>query len=206
VHALGIDLARPRVVFVGRITRQKGIPFLLRAAARFRHGVQLILVAGSPDEPEIAEEVATLVESMRASGRDVIWIDRTLPRRDLIEVLSTATVFVCPSLYEPLGIVNLEAMACGAPVVATRTGGIPEVVEDGATGWLVPFEPADELSTPADPRGFEEALADLVNDLIDHPERAEAFGRAGRARVEAQFSWEAVAARTVEVYERVVRG
>jgi alpha-maltose-1-phosphate synthase len=205
VRALGVDLARPRVVFVGRITRQKGIPYLLRAAARLRHGVQLVLVAGSPDEPEIAEEVATLVESVRGTGRDVIWIDRTLTRPDLIEVLSHATVFVCPSLYEPLGIVNLEAMACGAPVVATRTGGIPEVVEDGATGWLVPFEPADELSTPADPRGFEEALADRVNDLIDHPDRAEAFGRAGRARVEALFSWEAVAARTVEVYERVVQ-
>jgi starch synthase len=200
-----IDVGRPRVVFVGRITRQKGIPFLLRAAERFRPGTQLVLIAGSPDEPQVQGDVVSGVRALRDHGFDVIWIDRMLPRRDVIQLLSHATVFVCPSLYEPLGIVNLEAMACGVPVVATRTGGIPEVVEDGVTGWLVPFEAADERSTPLDPEGLVRDIADRVNDLIDDPERAAAFGQAGRRRVEEQFTWGVVARRTAEVYEGVAR-
>ena len=140
VRALGIDPDRPAVVFVGRITRQKGLPYLLRAAERLPEDVQLVLCAGAPDTPEIAAQVAGLVTDLRATRDGVVWIQQMLPRPDLVAVLSAGTVFVCPSVYEPLGIVNLEAMACGLPVVGTATGGIPEVVDDGVTGVLVPIE------------------------------------------------------------------
>jgi len=203
VDRYAIDLSRPRVVFVGRITRQKGIPYLLRAAERLLQGTQLVLVAGSPDEPDVERDVAAGVHRLRERGRDVIWIEAMLPRRDLIQIVSHATVFGRPSLYEPLGILNLEAMACGVPVVATRTGGIPEVVEDGVTGWLVPFQPADDRSTPADPEALVDRLADRINDLLEHPDRAEAFGRASRARVEKRFTWSSVALATLEVYRGV---
>lgn len=200
---LGIDAAAPMVLFVGRIARQKGIPYLLRAAERFREGTQLVLAAGSPDEAEIDREVTDGVGALRDRGAHVTWIQSMLPRPDLIELLSHATALVCPSLYEPLGIVNLEAMACGTAVVATGTGGIPEVVEDGVTGWLVPFNAADARGTPTDPGSFVGDLADRVNDLIDHPDRAAEFGREGRSRVVERFTWEAVARRTLELYRRV---
>jgi starch synthase len=199
----GVDPDRPTVIFVGRITRQKGIAHLLDAAESFRPDAQLVLVASSADEPEIGREVTGHVRRLRETRGGVVWIDRMVERPELIQLLSRATVFACPSLYEPLGIVNLEAMACGTAVVATRTGGIPEVVEDGVTGWLVPFSAGDARGTPLDPAGFVRGLSERVNDLIDNAERAEAFGRAGRDRVMAKFTWERVAARTLEVYRRV---
>jgi starch synthase len=202
----GVDPDRPAVLFVGRITRQKGIAYLLEAAEAFRPQAQLVLVASSADEPEIEREVAARVAGLRETRDGVVWIDRMVERPELIQLLSRATVFACPSLYEPLGIVNLEAMACGTAVVASRTGGIPEVVEDGVTGWLVPVAAADERGTPADPDGFVRTMAERVNDLIDHPERADAFGRAGRRRVEERFAWDHIAERTIEVYRRVTSG
>jgi starch synthase len=183
----GIAADRPYVVFVGRITRQKGLPVLLHAAERLDPAVQLVLCAGQADTPELEAEVTGLVEHLRATRTGVIWISRMLPRADVIQILSHATVFVCPSLYEPLGIVNLEAMACGAAVVASRVGGIPEVVAEGETGLLVP--PGD----PAD-------LADAIASLIADPARAGLMGQRGRARVAAEFSWGAIAAQTAALY------
>lgn len=202
---LGIDPARPSVVFVGRITRQKGLPHLLRAARRLAPEVQLVLCAGAPDTPEIEAEVTGLVEELRRVRSGVVWIDRVLPRPELRQVLSHASVFACPSVYEPLGIVNLEAMACGAPVVATATGGIPEVVLDGVTGRLVPVEQRqDGTGTPLDPERFEADLAQALSTVLDDPDEARRMGHAGRERAERQFSWDAVADRTVEVYRAVL--
>src|SRR5690606_18954563 len=156
----GIDPTRPAVVFVGRITRQKGLPHLLRAARTLPEDVQLVLCAGAPDTPALAAEVQAGVEELRATRSGIVWIDKMLPRRDLIAVLTACTVFVCPSVYEPLGIVNLEAMAVGLPVVGSATGGIPEVVDDGVTGTLVPIEQVtDGTGTPVDPERFEGDLA-----------------------------------------------
>jgi len=197
----GIDAARPSVVFVGRITRQKGLVHLLDAAEELEPGAQLVLLAGSPDTPEIAAETAARIEALRRRRSGVVWIAEMVPRGDLIQILSHASVFVCPSVYEPLGIVNLEAMACEAPVVATRTGGIPEVVLDGVTGLLVPFEPREDGSRePVDPAGFAHGFAERINALLDDPERGAALGRAGRRRAVEQFGWPAIAARTVELY------
>jgi starch synthase len=197
----GVDPARPSVVFVGRITRQKGLVHLLDAAPSIDPEAQLVLCAGAPDTPEIGAEIAAAVERVRAARGNVVWIDEMLEKREVIQLLSHATVFVCPSIYEPLGIVNLEAMACEAAVVATRTGGIPEVVEDGVTGLLVPFEPSDDgLRTPVDPEGFAAGIAERVNELLADPARAEAMGRAGRARAIERFGWPAIAEQTAAVY------
>ncbi len=204
VRALGVDPERPSVVFVGRITRQKGLPHLLRAAADLPREVQLVLCAGAPDTPEIGAEVATLVSGLRERREGVVWIDRMLPRADVLVLLTAATVFACPSVYEPLGIVNLEAMACETAVVATATGGIPEVVADADTGLLVPIEQvADGTGTPLDPGRFEADLAARLSELATDPDRAAAMGRAGRAKAERDFGWDACAARTVEVYRHV---
>ena len=155
-----------------------------------------MLCAGAPDTPEIAAEIAGKVERLRATRGNVIWIEQMLAKPEVIQFLSHATVFVCPSIYEPLGIVNLEAMACEAAVVATRTGGIPEVVDDGVTGLLVPFEPRDDGSRePVDPAGFARAIAERVNALLADRPRAERFGKAGRRRAVERFSWPAIAAR-----------
>jgi starch synthase len=190
----GIDLARPYVIFVGRITRQKGLPVLLRAAAGLVPEAQLVLCAGAADTPEQLAEVMELVNGLRASRTGVLWIPEMLPKPEVIQLLSHAAVFACPSVYEPLGIVNLEAMACGAAVVASRTGGIPEVVADGETGLLVP---------PEDP----EQLGAALNTLIRDPDRARAMGQAGRKRAVAEFGWAAIAAQTVGMYaELVTRG
>jgi alpha-maltose-1-phosphate synthase len=206
---LGVDPARPSVLFVGRITRQKGLTHLLDAALEIDPAAQLVLCASSPDTPEIAAEIAAKLERVMADRGDVVWLSEMLPRPDVIQLLSHATVFVCPSVYEPLGIVNLEAMACGTAVVATRVGGIPEVVDDGATGLLVPFQPtegggAEGLLEPSDPARFARDLAERVNELLADPERAARFGRAGRERVVEHFSWSAVAAETVELYARLL--
>ncbi len=184
----GVDPARPYVVFVGRITRQKGVEHLLRAAHDFDPVAQLVLCAGAPDTPELAAEVTREVAALQAERQGVVWVEEMLPRRDVVQLLTHATAFVCPSVYEPLGIVNLEAMACETAVVASAVGGIPEVVDDGHTGLLVP---------PADP----ETLAAAVNALVAEPGRAQLLGRAGRHRAVAEFGWDVAAHRTVEVYE-----
>jgi starch synthase len=200
----GVDPSRPSVVFVGRITRQKGVPYLLDAALEFDPAAQVVLCAGAPDTPEIGAEVEQRVERLRDERGNVIWIDQMLPKRDVIQLLGHATVFVCPSIYEPLGIVNLEAMACEAAVVATATGGIPEVVDDGVTGLLVPFEAAPGAIEPADPAAFAHAIAERVNSLLAEPERAAAMGRAGRERAVAEFDWSAIAAQTSALYRTLV--
>jgi len=201
VRALGIDPDRPSVVFVGRITRQKGLPYLLRAAALLPPEVQLVLCAGAPDTPEILAEVEAGVAALREERSGVVWIDRILSQPELSAVLTQATTFVCPSVYEPLGIVNLEAMACGAPVVGTATGGIPEVVDDGVTGRLVPIEQLqDGTGTPIDPDKFVADLAAILTEVVGDPEKAKAMGEAGRRRAETEFGWERIALRTREIY------
>ena len=225
----GIDPDRPAVVFVGRITRQKGLPFLLRAAARLPDDVQVVLCAGAPDTPELMAEVKRLVADLRrargaasdsgttAAGSvtgaaggpgsahgGIVWIEEMLPREELIAVLAAGTVFVCPSVYEPLGIVNLEAMAVGLPVVATATGGIPEVVDDGVTGALVPIEQSDDgTGTPLDPDALVADLAETLNRVVSDPERATTMGEAGRRRAEEHFSWATIAERTLDIYRQV---
>jgi starch synthase len=204
VRALEIDPDRPSVVFVGRITRQKGLPYLLRAAELLPPQVQLVLCAGAPDTKEIAAEVSGLVSRLQRRRSGVVWIERMLPREQLCQVLSAATTFVCPSVYEPLGIVNLEAMACEAAVVGTATGGIPEVVEDGVTGRLVPIDQVtDGTGTPRDPERFVADLAAVLTEVTADPARAREMGRAGRQRAEREFSWDAIAERTMEVYRSV---
>ena len=190
---LGIDPDRPSVVFVGRITRQKGVPHLLRAALRIDPTIQLVLLAGAADTAELAAETDELVDRLRSERTGVVLVSEMLPREDVRQVLSNATVFCCPSVYEPLGIVNLEAMACSTAVVASAVGGIPEVVDDGVTGLLVPYDSAD-------PGAFEAGLATAIDELASDPARAAAMGHAGRSRAVAEFGWDAVAARTVEVY------
>ncbi|GAC1327075.1 MAG: glycogen synthase [Mycobacteriales bacterium] len=189
----GIDPDRPIVLFVGRITRQKGVAHLLAAAHLLDPAAQLVLCAGAPDTPQIGLEVATAVEALRDRRSGVVWIEQMLPKPDVIALLSHATAFVCPSIYEPLGIVNLEAMACQTAVVASAVGGIPEVVVDGETGLLVPYD----ASAPA---AFESTLAAAVNALVADPDRARAMGLAGRARAVGQFSWTTVAERTAQLY------
>jgi alpha-maltose-1-phosphate synthase len=189
----GIDPDRPSVVFVGRVARQKGVPVLLRAAQRLDPAAQLVLCAGQADTPELEAEVSGLVEHLRATRPGVIWIPGMLTKPEVIQILSHATAFACPSLYEPLGIVNLEAMACGTAVVASDVGGIPEVVEHGHTGLLVP---------PGDP----EALADALNTLVRDPAKAAAMGNAGRERAVTEFSWTTIAAQTAQLYASLVPG
>jgi starch synthase len=199
VAGLGIDPARPYVLYVGRITRQKGLPHLLAAAHRLDPGVQVVLCASAPDTREIAAEVSAGVAALTGErGGGVFWIQDMLPRRDIVQLLSHATAFCCPSVYEPLGIVNLEAMACGTAVVASDVGGIPEVVVDGETGYLAHHDPAAVTD-------FETALADGMNALVRDPERAAAMGAAGRRRAVEHFAWDAIARETVEIYRSLQR-
>jgi alpha-maltose-1-phosphate synthase len=202
VRRHGVDPARPCVVFVGRITRQKGLAYLLRAAAQLPGEVQLVLCAGAPDTPRMLAEVKALIAELTQARGGVVWITQMLPRAEIIALLSAATVFACPSVYEPLGIVNLEAMACELAVVATATGGIPEVVLDGETGWLVPIEQvADGSGAPVDPDRFVSDLARALNQALEDPQRAARFGQAGRRRVVESFSWSSIGDQTVAVYE-----
>ena len=189
----GIDPSQPSVAFVGRVTRQKGLQVLLRAARRLPPQAQLVLCAGQADTPDLQDEVSALVDHLRATRSGVIWIPAMLAKTEVIQILSNATVFVCPSLYEPLGIVNLEAMACGTAVVASAVGGIPEVVADGVNGLLVPAD--DEI-----------ALAEAVSTLIEDPAKAAEFGARGRARAVAEFSWDAIAAQTAGLYASLTQG
>jgi len=204
VKALGINPDARSVVFVGRITQQKGLPYLLKAAMELPEDVQVVLCAGAPDTAEIQALVANLVEDLKKVRSNVIWIEKHLTREELIAVLSSATVFACPSIYEPLGIVNLEAMACGIPVVATATGGIPEVVTHGETGLLVQIEQLEDGSgKPLDEAKFVADFAQALNEMLNHPKIRD-FGSAGRKRVEDHFSWEAVAQDTIRVYQEAI--
>jgi starch synthase len=193
---LGVDPSRPMVAFVGRITRQKGVPHLIAAAHRFDPDIQLVLCAGAPDTPEIAAEVSSAVQELAGQRSGVFWVQEFLPIAKIREILSAATAFICPSVYEPLGIVNLEAMACGTAVVASDVGGIPEVVDDGVTGKLVHYDSAD-------PAGFEARLAEAVNAVVGDPEKASRFGVAGRQRCIDEFSWAHIAEQTLEIYRKV---
>jgi starch synthase len=204
VRSLGVDPQKPSVVFVGRITRQKGLPYLLKALRFLPPEVQVVLCAGAPDTPEILAEVQEGVRQLQQEREGVIWIDRMLARRELSSILTAATTFVCPSIYEPLGIVNLEAMACGAAVVGTGTGGIPEVVVDGVTGRIVPIDQAtDGTGTPTDPEKFVRDLADALIEVVSDPERAREMGRAGRERAETEFSWQRIADQTEALYRSI---
>ncbi|MDT0433453.1 MULTISPECIES: glycogen synthase [Streptomyces] len=194
---VGLDRTRPYVLFVGRITRQKGVPHLLRAVRDIDPRAQVVLCAGAPDTPEIDREFRDLFQELSRVREGVRWIPQMLPRLEVIQLLTHAAAFVCPSVYEPLGIVNLEAMACGTPVVASRVGGIPEVVEDGKTGLLV--------APDEDPAVFEAGLARALDAVLDDPEGARRMGEAGRERAVGEFGWDAVARRTVRLYEEIVR-
>lgn len=197
----GIDPARPYAVFVGRITRQKGVVHLLDAIHHLPAGAQVVLAAGAPDTPAIASEFVAQVEALRAAGRDPVWIDQMLPRDQVVQLLSHAAVFVCPSIYEPFGIVNLEAMACGIPVVASAVGGIPEIVVPGQTGALVDLAVGDDAyGSPADPDRFARDLAGAITPYLDDPALVRAHGAAGRQRAEDHFAWGVIARRTAEVY------
>lgn len=197
----GIDPDRPYLLFVGRITRQKGILHLLEAVPRLEPGVQTVLCASAPDTREIAEEMdAAVRKAGQATGREVLWISETVPLQDLPVLYSHAAVFACPSVYEPFGIINLEAGACGTPVVAAAVGGIPEVVVHGETGLLVPFA-AGEDAEPVHPETYAADLADAVNRLIRNPARRAQMGAAARQRIETRFSWASIARQTLEVYQ-----
>lgn len=202
----GIDSSRSSVVFVGRITRQKGLPYLLAAAQSLPAEVQLILCAGAPDTPEIQKEVEASVAQLQQSRSGVVWIPDHLPRHELAAILTSATVFVCPSIYEPLGIVNLEAMACGIPVVGTATGGIPEVIVDGETGWLVPIDQVqDGTGTPINPAQYVSDLSSALVNAVSDPIKAREMGIAARERARLHFDWAAIAEQTRAIYN-LVRG
>jgi starch synthase len=200
----GVDPDAPTVIFVGRVTRQKGIQYLLEAVRHLDPSVQIVLRAGSPDTPELGHELARHVDALRARRGNVVWIEDMLERWEVIQLLTNADVFCCPSIYEPLGLVNLEAMACETAVVASAVGGIPEVVDPGVTGLLVPFVPlGDHDPTPADPDTFTADLATAINTVLGDAALRTSMGRAGRQRVIDHFSWSAIAHRTLDLYQTV---
>ncbi|MBR9980389.1 MAG: glycogen synthase [Desulfatitalea sp.] len=203
LDAYGIDPARPYVLFVGRLTRQKGIIHLVNALPYLREGTQVVLCAGAPDTEAIAKEMRDRVAAARqAFSGSIIWVSDRVPETDLVVLYSQAALFVCPSVYEPFGIINLEAMACHTPVVAAAVGGIPEVVEHGETGLLVPFAPVgSDDPEPREPMRYSRDLADAINELMAAPEKRRQMGLAARQRVEAHFSWERIAQQTLQFYE-----
>lgn len=206
----GVDQTRPYVLFVGRITRQKGVTHLVDAIQHLPPGTQVVLCAGAPDTPEIAAEMRAKVEAARAKAGSgagaskIVWIEQMVSKPEAIQLYSHCAVFCCPSVYEPFGIINLEAMACRAPVVASATGGILEVVVDGQTGYLVPFVADPETSFPIEPEQFSRDLATRIVELLDDPKKAKAMGEVGRRRVEEHFSWTSIAAQTIEMYRDLV--
>jgi starch synthase len=204
--ARGIDPERPFVLFVGRVTRQKGIVHLVDAISHIRPGVGVVLCAGAPDTPEIGREMTRGVERAAEKGdRQIVWIPEFLPEGQIKKLYSLASVFVCPSIYEPFGLINIEAMACGAPVVGAAVGGIPEIVVDGQTGLLVPFAPKSKADPePRDPAAYSKSLAEAINRLLDAPKLAREMGKRGRRRVEELFSWESIAGQTLDFYREVI--
>lgn len=204
-EAYGIDAERPFVLFVGRISRQKGLRHLLQALHELPAATQVVLCAGAPDTQELAQEVQTQVENL-SSSRTIVWIQRMVPQQDLIAFYSHAHVFVCPSVYEPFGLINLEAMACATPVVGTDVGGIPEVVSDGETGLLAAFDSDGLEGEPRDPAGFAHELASKINMLLEDPERAHRMGQAGRSRVLKRFTWQRIAEKTLRYYHSLADG
>jgi starch synthase len=200
----GVDPAVPYVLFVGRITRQKGVTHLVDAIRYMPAGTQVVLCAGAPDTPEIATELREKVDAAQKDHPRIVWIEKMVTKQETIQLYSHARVFCCPSVYEPFGIINLEAMACRAPVVASATGGIKEVVVDGETGYLVPFDQDTVTSFPREPEKFAKDLAARINQLLGDPEKCRRFGDAGRKRVEDIFSWTAIAGQTIELYERLI--
>jgi starch synthase len=202
--AYGVDASRPYMLFVGRITRQKGVTHLVDAVRYMPPDTQIVLCAGAPDTPEIAAEVRQKVEEARKLNPHIVWIEKMLSRLEAIQLYSHARVFCCPSVYEPFGIINLEAMACGAAVVASSTGGIKEVVVDGETGYLVPFEEDPATGFPTHPDQFARDLGAKVTELLGDPDKCMRFGKAGRRRVEEKFSWSAIAHQTIELYQALI--
>ncbi len=200
----GVDPSQPYVLFVGRITRQKGVTHLVDAIPQLPPQTQVVLCAGAPDTPEIAAELREKIERVRAVNPRVIWIEKMLSKTEAIQLYSNCSVFCCPSVYEPFGIINLEAMACKAPVVASATGGILEVVVDGVTGYLVPFDQDPVTSFPLHPEEFSRDLASRMSALLADEEKGRRFGAAGRRRVEEKFSWTAIAEQTIELYRELI--
>ena len=200
----GVDVSAPYCLFVGRITRQKGVTHLVDAVKYLPAGMQVVLCAGAPDTPEIAAEMRAGVEAARSAGGNIVWIEKMVTKAEAIELYSNCRVFCCPSVYEPFGIINLEAMACGAPVVASAVGGILEVVVDGETGYLVPFAPDPVTGFPVDGDKFSRDLARRIAELMADPTLCSRMGAAGRKRVEETFAWEAIAGQTVELYRSLV--
>lgn len=201
VERHGLDPDAPMIIFVGRITRQKGLPHLLDAVAHLAPAIQVVLCAGGPDTPALGEEVAAAIGRLQEQRGGVVWIEEMLPRPDVVQLLTHSDVFVCPSIYEPMGIVNLEAMACETAVVASAVGGIPEVVVDGESGTLVAFEPGDDAwGSPRDPEGFAVDFAAAITALVDNPARTAAMGVAGRARAQQVFGWDGIAQQTLDLY------
>jgi starch synthase len=200
----GVDPAVPYLLFVGRITRQKGVTHLVDAIRHLPADTQVVLCAGAPDTPEIAAEMRKKVQDVQQHHKRIVWIEKMVTKREAIQLYSNARVFCCPSVYEPFGIINLEAMACRVPVVASATGGIKEVVVEGKTGYLVPFDQDPVTSFPRDPETFARDLASRSSELMADPEKCQRFGEAGRRRVEEQFSWTAIAHQTIELYERLI--
>ena len=206
LKALGVDTSRPYILFVGRITRQKGIVHLVRAIRHLNPGFQIVLCAGAPDTPEIAAEMQQAVAAAREHHGEIIWIEKMVTRPEAISLYSGASVFVCPSIYEPFGIINLEAMACGTPVVASAVGGIKEVVVDGETGFLVPLSQMKESPFEAtEPEAFAADLAAKINLLMADPDLAAGMGAAGRKRAEELFGWDAIARKTERLYSKLLQ-
>jgi starch synthase len=201
----GVDTAVPYVLFLGRVTRQKGVTHLVDAIRYLPRETQIVLCAGAPDTPEIAAELRQKVEHARREHARIVWIEKMVTKQEAIQLYSHARVFCCPSIYEPFGIINLEAMACRTPVVASATGGIKEVVVHEETGYLVPFDQDPVTSFPVDPEKFARDLAFQINRLLEDPDRCKRFGDAGRRRVEETFSWTAIAKQTIRLYEQVIQ-